>query len=147
MKLVKEPARVQIVIVFVDLFQHIAEFEMGFVVIRPMLFTACHRYAAVWTLEFDMSSWHGLRSWGLPGFGVEWRKGRAGLAMTRMRAVGMVLDVVGTPSNLRDWRVAEGMEEVVWLEHHVLVVWSIGERITLPAGHCAVSRIVDLFGL
>ncbi len=53
----KPPTRPQIMVIFIDLPESIADFEMGFKIICPMLFAAVDRYATVRTLVLDMSWW------------------------------------------------------------------------------------------
>ena len=44
-------------VVFVDLFQNVADLQMRLVVVGPVLFTAVYWYTTVWTLEIYMGGW------------------------------------------------------------------------------------------
>lgn len=44
-------------VVFIDLFQNVADLQMRLVVVGPVLFTAVYWYATVWTLEIYMGGW------------------------------------------------------------------------------------------
>ena len=57
LELLEETPTSQIMVVFVDLFQNVADLQMRLVVVGPVLFTAVYWYTTVWTLEIYMGGW------------------------------------------------------------------------------------------
>lgn len=56
-KLGEPSPRPQVVVVFIDLPQSIANLEMRFIIIRPVLFTTICSNSTIWTFEVHMGGW------------------------------------------------------------------------------------------
>ena len=106
LELAEEAPTPQIVVILVDLPQHITNFQMCLVVVCPMFFTAVYRNAAVRTLEIYVRR-GSTRLRGLAGFEVHGIVDGTCRLVRRMRAVGMLAHESCALSYLRDGRVGE----------------------------------------
>ena len=102
-KLREEPARVQIVIILIDLPNSLAHLQMSLKIIHPVALGTVDRDAAVGTFEMRMSRrlTRFVRRGGLASFRVM-RGGRhASLLVTGVWAKGVLLDERGALANCR----------------------------------------------
>jgi len=70
-----------------------------------MLLTTIHRYAAVGTLEIDVCRWRVPREHGHSSGLCDLRR-----LVVRVRAVGLLSHEGCATSDIRDWRICEGVE-------------------------------------
>jgi hypothetical protein len=113
LEFLEEPPAPQIVVILVRLSQYVADPQVCFVVIRPVLLAAVHRYATVGTFEIDVG-WWGACLGGLAGFEVPFVVRRARRLVRGMWAVCMLSHKGRALSYLGYRRVGERVEEGVF---------------------------------
>lgn len=111
----EKPPTEEIVVILVDLAEHVADLEMAGVIVREVLGAAGDGDAAVGTLVADMGWGHAIVG-GLVLFGIDGRGGGPGRLVRRVRTVGVLSHEGGATADLRGGGVGEGVEEVVGLE-------------------------------
>ena len=111
----EKPPTEEIVVILVDLAEHVADLKMAGVIVREVLGAAGDGDAAVGTFMADMG-WGHAAVGGLVLFGIDGRGGSPGRLVRRVRTVGVLSHEGGATADLRGGGVGEGVEEVVGLE-------------------------------
>lgn len=130
----EEAAGAQVVVVFVDLAQRVADFKVRFIVVGPVGFAAGDGDAAVGAFEADVGG--GLGRGGFAGFGVVRGAGLAGAVVGGMGTVGVGLHEGGSTAYIWGRGGGEGVEEVIGLEEDIAGDW--GGGCLCEAGRCLV---------
>lgn len=108
--------RSQIVVVFVDLAKSIADFQVIFIIIHPMLFAAIDRDTAIWALEVHMRGSHIPFSDGssITNCGrIEWD---SRMLVIGVRAVCILSHVGSSATEFGNWRLGKRVEEIIWVQ-------------------------------
>ena len=114
-ELVEVAARMEVMVIFVDLSQSVADLKMLLVVVHPMLLAAVYRDATVGALEINMLRGLGAR------LGIDLAAGLRELswAVAVVRAAGVLFYEGRALADLGNGRVGERVEEVVLLENRL----------------------------
>jgi len=120
LELGKESPAHKVMIVLVDLPQHITYLQMRAIVVYKMLFAARYGNPAVGTLVRDMTGrlLRSSRFHRLSAFRVEGRCRLPGGLVIGMRTVGVLAYESGTLADLRAWGSGVRVEEVIGSEEH-----------------------------
>lgn len=109
----EEAAGLEIVVIFIDLAERVADFEVRFEIVHPVALGAVDRHAAVGTLEVRVC-WGQTGGFsgrlGLSRFGIVRRDGGSGLCVIWVWAEGVLFDEGCSLADCWRGRVREGVE-------------------------------------